>query len=157
MSTKKPTHLKLLEGNPGKRAINHTEPVPEFDLIDAPPDLTEGAKRAWEYIIVSSPKGMLKTLDLGQLKLWVVAFDIYNSAYAAVKNGGLVVLSDTGKPMKNPYLQIMDQQAAIMTTCADRLGFTPTARSKIHAGAGLKQDPKEKFGIFKGSNAGAKK
>ncbi|MGH7717148.1 MAG: phage terminase small subunit P27 family, partial [Vulcanimicrobiaceae bacterium] len=36
----KPTHLKLVAGNPGKRPPNENEPQPEGDLEDAPEGLT---------------------------------------------------------------------------------------------------------------------
>ena len=46
----KPTHLKLLNGNPGKRAINPNEPKPPAEL-PAPPDyLSEIAKVEWQRI-----------------------------------------------------------------------------------------------------------
>ncbi len=40
----KPSHLKLVTGNPGKRAINTQEPVPERILPAPPPELTAEAR-----------------------------------------------------------------------------------------------------------------
>ena len=43
----KPTHLKLVTGNPGKRALNENEPKPELSLPSPPPHLDDEAKVEW--------------------------------------------------------------------------------------------------------------
>lgn len=48
MTRKKPTALKKLEGNPGKRKLNEDEPkYPPLVLSEAPPDLDEDGRRMW--------------------------------------------------------------------------------------------------------------
>ena len=44
----KPTKLKLLEGNPGRRPINDKEPKPKERLPQCPTHLSEEAKREWQ-------------------------------------------------------------------------------------------------------------
>lgn len=46
----KPTALKKLEGNPGKRKLNTKEPVPEKGMPDCPKWLLPEAKEAQEHI-----------------------------------------------------------------------------------------------------------
>lgn len=41
----KPTALKLLEGNPGKRPINEHEPIPPKGTVKCPSWLEQEAKR----------------------------------------------------------------------------------------------------------------
>ena len=36
-----PTHLRVIRGNPGKRALNGNEPLPVGDLVDPPEWMTE--------------------------------------------------------------------------------------------------------------------
>lgn len=43
----KPTALKTLEGNPGKRPLNENEPKPEPGLPDPPPSLCDIALAEW--------------------------------------------------------------------------------------------------------------
>ena len=44
----KPTALKKLEGNPGKRKLNTKEPVPGKGMPDCPKWLLPEAKKEWE-------------------------------------------------------------------------------------------------------------
>src|SRR5690242_16494956 len=40
----KPTHLKMLQGNPGRRPLNKAEPTPSDELPEPPEWLPDGAK-----------------------------------------------------------------------------------------------------------------
>src|SRR3981081_4603684 len=46
----KPTRLKVLTGNPGKRPLNETEPRPEPAIPDCPMELGEVARREWNRL-----------------------------------------------------------------------------------------------------------
>lgn len=46
----KPSHLKLVTGNPGKRAINTQEPAPERILPQPPGELTAEARGEWDRV-----------------------------------------------------------------------------------------------------------
>jgi P27 family predicted phage terminase small subunit len=48
----KPTVLKLVEGNPGKRAINKTEPKPKREIPSCPAHLDDSGKVAWGRLSV---------------------------------------------------------------------------------------------------------
>src|SRR6185312_2686519 len=43
----KPSALKLLAGNPGKRALNKREPRPRREIPSPPAHLSDGARTAW--------------------------------------------------------------------------------------------------------------
>ena len=128
----KPTFLKILEGNRGKRPLNLLEPKPVGNLKEPPEWFSESQKEGWNYAIENSPKGLLKRLDRSALVAWVVAEDLHRQATLKVVEKGLVVSSpDKGIPMQNPYLAIINRQAVIMLKAASDMGFTPTARVKI--------------------------
>lgn len=132
-----PTNLKLIRGNPGKRAINKDEPIPEGEL-DTPPDwLSDSQKAGWRYVIEHSPKGMLKKIDRSALVVWVVAEDLHRQASEKVEKFGLLTKTPkTGDPMQSPYLPIVNKQALIMLKAATELGFTPVSRPRISVGQG---------------------
>jgi hypothetical protein len=44
----KPTHLKVVTGNPGKRKLNDKEPTPAREIPSPPEHLTDWGKVAWE-------------------------------------------------------------------------------------------------------------
>lgn len=128
----KPIHLRLLEGNRRQHKINTREPKPEGDLFEAPDFLTEGQKEKWTYAIANSPRGLLKRLDKEALTTYVVACDLYQQAVIALNASGLLIKSPVkGDPMQNPYLAIVNKQAALMLKSQAELGFTPSSRSKI--------------------------
>lgn len=128
----KPTHLKLLDGNPGKRAINKREPKPAGDLFDPPEWFNDEQKAGWSYAIANSPKGLLKRLDRSALTVWVVAEDLHRQATIAVSKFGLITKTPgSGVPMQNPYLPIINRQAQVMLKSAAELGFTPSSRSRV--------------------------
>lgn len=59
----KPTALKELEGNPGKRRLNRAEPKPDGDLYAAPEWMSATQRDSWAYAITHAPYGLLKQLD----------------------------------------------------------------------------------------------
>lgn len=131
MTAKKPTHLKMLDGNPGKTKINRNEPIPENNLCIPPADLSPQALEHWHKVLKESPPGLLKEADFAEVKLFCVALSIYDEAYEKVQETGTVVLSKLGVPYQNPYLSIMNKQAEIIRACAANLGLTPVARSRM--------------------------
>ena len=128
----KPTHLKLIEGNRGRRPLNKREPKCVGDLASPPAWFNQSQRDGWNYAISNSPRGMLKLLDRSTLTAWVIAEDLHRQATLAVTENGLVVRSpDKGVPMQNPYLAIINRQALIMLKAASDLGFTPSSRSRV--------------------------
>lgn len=135
-----PTVLKLLRGNPGKRPINHDEPVIEGDL-PAPPDwMTPLQQDIWTKAQADAPKNLLKSLDYSVFTAWVVACAAHQEATIKVAETGLVVKGKTGAPQKNPFLAIADRQALIMIRTAAEMGFTPVSRSKVKVKQELPKD-----------------
>ena len=47
----KPTALKRLEGNPGKRPLNALEPVPPTVPLQCPRHLLPEAKKEWRVLV----------------------------------------------------------------------------------------------------------
>lgn len=127
----KPTLLKLVTGNPGKRPLNDREPKPKGDLAEPPDDLPENAKILWREAIESAPKGMLKVLDRRTLGVWAIAAALHQEATRRLSTTTLLVKTAGGQLMQNPYLPIVNRQAAIMPKAASELGFTPTSRTRL--------------------------
>lgn len=127
-----PTHLKVIRGNPGKRALNKNEPQPEGDL-SAPPDwMSETQKKGWTYAIENAPCGLLRKLDRSVLTAWVVAEDLHRRATQQVDKFGIITKApNSGVPIQSPYLPVVNKQAQIMLKAAEQLGFSPASRSRI--------------------------
>lgn len=128
----KPTALKLIAGNPGKRALNAHEPQPRTDLAALPAWLTERQQATWREVVELSPPGLLKDVDASVFAVWVVAFDLYQEASEKLARTGMLIKApNTGVPMQSPYLAIVNRQAQIMLKAAAEMGFTPASRSRV--------------------------
>jgi len=141
-----PIELKLLRGNPGKRAINAKALVlkqPEVRAEDATPDmLLEEAKPYWEHAIAHAPHGLLRKLDIYLLAAWCNAAYRYeyNMRLAAksdvipVRGAKLSGLDPKDRPvMHNPFSTAARAYLKDMTMLAAELGFTPSARARLGA------------------------
>lgn len=129
----KPSYLRALDGNAGKRPTNEQEPVPAEPLKgEEPPPWMDGAQAAaWRYAMEHAPAGMLRSLDRSVLAAWVVAEVLHADAATRVQKLGTILKSKEGQPYHNPWLAVLNKQALIMMKAAAELGFTPSSRSRV--------------------------
>lgn len=142
---KKPTALKLVTGNPGKRPLNKKEPKPRGNLYDPPDWLTDDQRKGWEYAIESAPYGLLKRVDRSTLVAWVVAEDLHRQATEKLNGGAMLIKTPNGMPVQSPYLSIINKQAQIMLKAAAEMGFTPASRSRVEVEDGAEDNYDEFF------------
>lgn len=132
----KPTALKVVAGNPGRRPLNRREPKPQGVMGEAPGWLSDSQHEVWQHAVVSAPRGLLTRLDESVLLVWVVAKDLHRQASEALQQNGMVTETPrTHEPIQSPYLAIMNKQAQIMLKAAAEMGFTPSSRSRVSINA----------------------
>jgi P27 family predicted phage terminase small subunit len=130
----KPTRLKVLAGNPGKRPLNAHEPEPAPAVPDCPSELGPVAQREWERLAGELGKLRIIThLDRGALASYCGAYALWAEAMEQIQKYGSMVKSPSGYPQQSPYLAIANRQAEIMMRIASEFGFTPASRSRISA------------------------
>ena len=128
----KPTSVKILAGNPGKRKLNRNEPAPAVTLPACPIELSPGAKAEWDRLVSDlAALRMLTNLDRAALAAYCEAYAMWIEAITAVRKFGAMVKSPSGYPMQSPYIAIANKQAEIMMRIASEFGFTPASRSRI--------------------------
>jgi P27 family predicted phage terminase small subunit len=128
----KPTRMKALTGNPGKRPLNEQEPRPDPIVPDCPPELGPAAQREWARLVGElSSLNMITRLDRAALATYCGAYALWAEATVAIQKFGAMVKSPTGYPMQSPYISIANRQAEIMMRIASEFGFTPASRSRI--------------------------
>ena len=133
----KPTALKIIEGNPGKRPLNHNEPKPTSWLQHAPDWFDEEQLNLWRYAINHAPAGVLGTIDRELLAIWVVAACLHSTAAQlqikldSQNTAKMLTKTPNGMAIQSPYITIMNKQALIMLKAASEMGFTPSSRSRI--------------------------
>jgi len=132
----KPTRLKLLTGNPGKRPLNRTEPRPEAVIPDCPLELGPVAKREWDRLAGElTTLRLLTSLDRAALAAYCGAYAMWAEVTEAIQKYGAMVKSPSGFPIQSPYVAIVNRQAEIMMRIASEFGFTPASRSRISTSA----------------------
>jgi P27 family predicted phage terminase small subunit len=132
----KPTRLKYLTGNPGKRTLNRNEPRPEAAIPECPPELGPAAKREWERLVGDLGKlNLLTSLYRAALAAYCGAYALWADATEQIQKVGVMIKSPTGYPTQSPYVAIANRQAEIMMRIASEFGFTPASRSRIAAPA----------------------
>lgn len=130
----KPTRLKVLTGNPGKRPLNAGEPRPEPAVPDCPVELSPLARREWDRLAGELAKlRILTQLDRAALAAYCGAYALWAEATEAIQIYGAMVKSPNGFPVQSPYVAIANRQAEIMMRIACEFGFTPASRSRIAA------------------------
>jgi len=129
----KPTALKLLDGNPGKRPLNEREPLMLQGLPEPPEWLDAEARAEWDRIVPElAEMGLLSRADRPALTAYCTAWSRWVEAEAMVKKLGTIVKSpEKGFPMKSPYLSIADQSLETMRKLMVEFGLTPSSRSRI--------------------------
>ena len=133
----KPTAQKVLEGNPGKRPLNHQEPVmPEpSDAFDVPPPELLGDVEAgteWRRLAPMLRKARTITeADRGSLVALCQQWSWYLKANRNVSTSGMVVKSPSGYPMPNPYMAMANKALGHCLKLWTELGITPSSRSRV--------------------------
>lgn len=142
----KPTHLKLLQGNPGKRPLNPNEPRPKVEIPSVPEHLTEAAKAEWNRIAeILARLGLLSTLDRAALAAYCTVYGRWVEAEEALKKSGTVVKSPSGYPMVSPYLVVANRALEQMRAFMVEFGLSPASRSRISVNAQESEDAFENW------------
>lgn len=146
MSRAKPTALKIVQGNPGKRRLNDAEPVPRSP-VEIPVGISKEARAIWERIVSQAPPGLLTSVDQDLLRAYVGAALSYQRAERALaKSGEIIRAPKTGALMQSPWVAFRNRQAELLSRLGEQLGLNPSARSRIRVGVpGNDDDPYEKF------------
>ena len=132
----KPTALKILEGNPGRRRLNEREPKPDKKAPPCPKWLEDEAKKEWKRLAKALERmGVLSELDMAVFAAYCQAYGRWKQAEDKITDGNLVFLTPSGYPQQNPYLSIAQQNMRLMHRFASEFGLTPAARSRIIAGS----------------------
>lgn len=128
----KPTHLKIVAGNPGRRPLNDEEPRPVVEIPKRPPELSKDAAAEWKRISKELHElGMLTKIDRAALAAYCQAWARWIEAQKALQQFGTVVRSPSGYPMQSPYLAIANEAFRQMLALLTEFGMTPAARSRI--------------------------
>ena len=133
-----PTAIKELEGNPGRRPLNRNEPVPVYRAPPCPKTLGPEAKREWRRLAKTlESMHVLTELDMAVFATYCDAYEQWKKATEFINTHGSVIRTPSGYLQQIPQVSIAQTYAKLMNRCAEQMGLTPSARSRIIAGAGV--------------------
>ena len=132
-----PTHLKLVKGNPGKRALNKQEPDPDYIQDLTPPEwLSKAAKDIWNEIAPKLAKAkMLTEVDICMLAKGCTAISQYQRAVKCV--GADLVTSHVDKDGNvsgesvNTWYIVQSMAFKQAMAVFQQFGMSPAARTRI--------------------------
>jgi len=128
---KKPDEIKRLEGNPGKRPLNGSAPMPT-GCAAKPPYVTGHAAAVWDQITSSMPPNLYTAVDSVVLAAFCVASGQYRTATETLAAEGLTVVSAvSGDEKPHPALQAQTKALTAISLLGARLGLDPSSRASI--------------------------
>jgi P27 family predicted phage terminase small subunit len=142
----KPSNLRLLQGNPGKRALNANEPKPAQVAPNPPEHLSETALKEWSRMSEQLLRlGLLTVADRAAFAAYCTIYARWVDAEESLKKTGPVVRAPSGFPILSPYYTVANQSLQQMRAYLIEFGLTPASRSRISVGQNESNDPMEDF------------
>lgn len=144
MPARKPTALKLVEGNRSKTPKAERErqiaAEPTYaPLTDSPPDwLPREAKAEWRRLTYDLKRipGLLQRPDRAAMIALCTEWDRYVEAVKDIKDRGVQVMGmsrgESGM-VKNPSVQVARETLTALLALWGRFGLTPADRARIQA------------------------
>jgi len=127
----KPTALKKLAGNPGKRALNPLEPKSP-KRIKMPATLGDAARVEWRRLVRQlEAMNLLQSVDADALALYCETYVTWATGLEQLRKLGTIVKSPSGYPIQNPYFAIVTQCQKQMQQLLSQFGMTPASRTRI--------------------------
>lgn len=136
----KPTALKKLEGNPGKRPLNEREPTPRRAMPRCPHHLAGEARKEWRRVVRELyAVGLLTQVDRAALAAYCQLYARWIAAEKEIESDGLTMITAKGGVMQNPAVRIAATALDGMRKYLIEFGMTPSSRSRIKLPAPAKE------------------
>lgn len=153
---RKPTALRVIEGNRSHRPIPEGEP--EFSLPDdvpVPPDFLDAyGREEWDRIAPELyAAGLITVVDTGTLAAYCEAYATWRAAVVELQRqakvndktlaGAALVKTKSGNVIQNPLRGVANTARAAMVRIAAEFGLTPSSRANLEGSKRGDEDPAE--------------
>lgn len=133
----KPTALKELEGNPGKRKLNRSEPKPAKGIPPCPEWLLPEAKKEWNRLAENLGQlAVLTNVDMAAFAAYCQSYARWKEAQEHIDKDGSTFETDKGYQQQTPWVGIANTNQKLMLQAASEFGLTPSSRSRIVVDSG---------------------
>ena len=128
----KPTALRRLQGNLGKREYNHAEPQAPEGVPDCPPHLMDAARDEWDRLVdVLHGMGVVTLADRAVLAAYCQCYGRWVEAEEKLQSTPMLLKTATGYVQQSPWLSIANKQLELMGRYMAEIGLTPASRSRV--------------------------
>ena len=127
----KPTEIKRLAGNPGKRPLNEREPKFQQGPVTVPGWLDPVARREFRRILRISPERLITAADRGTLAALCALYSRAVRAETMIREHGEIETTTNGNTIQSPWVGMANKAWAEYVRLATEFGLTPSARSRI--------------------------
>lgn len=150
----KPTALKIISGNPGKRPLKEIEQKFKASRLEMPDFLNAEAKEEWRRTFeLLFNAGIVTDADRAALAAYCQSYGIWVQAERELQKlqqtnvlNGLILETKYGNFIQHPMLGIANKARADMVKYAVEFGMTASSRSRIEFNSsGEKENPFAKF------------
>jgi P27 family predicted phage terminase small subunit len=127
----KPTALRILEGNPGRRPIRH-EPQPRWSALTRPKLLSVEARREWDRLAPEMSRLKLLTmLDAALFTAYCVVWGHWVDCERVISSSGMTQTSPRGIVRIRPEVRLSLRYAEQLRSITSDFGMNPTSRTRL--------------------------
>lgn len=135
MTAKKPTHLKVLEGNPGKRPVAANSPKPNPVAPKCPTDAPAEVKKMWRKLAPALENlNLLTEVDGEGLAIALGHAALASKALKELMDPDAKISDDDShnqRQRKHPAAQVFRDNSEAFLKWSQEFGLSPAARNKI--------------------------
>lgn len=141
----KPANLRLIEGNPAKRAIKPQVQFPRDVIPEAPDHINALARQEWDRVASGlHALRLLEQVDRAALAAYCTAYARWVQAERAIATmaeqdrltGALMIKTSNGNAIQNPLVSTSNKAMHDMVRYAAEFGMSPAARARVAAEGG---------------------
>lgn len=128
----KPTAIKRLSGNPGKRPLNDREPKFRQAIPRVPRHLNREARAEWKRVVYElHGAGLLTRIDRAALAAYCQAWSTWVLASKQVEDEGITLTTEKGYVYPHPAVGVRERAMEQMRRFMVEFGMTPSSRSRV--------------------------
>lgn len=132
----KPTALKRLQGNAGKRKLKDIPQFGELQNVEPPEWLTPLAVKMWQTVMPELLSIKVLTIaDIHNVEAFCMAYARWREAEDILTERGLVIETPMGSLIKNPAATIVAEAKKQMVQFGSLLGLDPSSRERLTGSA----------------------
>ncbi len=130
-----------MEGNPGKRPLDKTEPKPSTIGPSCPDWLSKEAKAEWRRLAPELERlGLLTILDRAAFSCYCQSYAHWLECQQVLEKEGQMYVTAQGRVKERPEVDMAHKYLAATRAFAVEFGLTPNSRSRFSLPDPLMED-----------------